>query len=141
MLLLILLFTIFSGFEDCEKGKTSDKYQSKRSNETSEVSLLSSLNGEKDVQSLWDRQTGEAVLPPSNSRQKTSSINWNSRLDRRQLKLRKNSSHTQQSRISDYFEFVNKLDTEIFLRKENEFLRSKIEEMEKNSPLLIKKIL
>ncbi|EFX67677.1 hypothetical protein DAPPUDRAFT_330817 [Daphnia pulex] len=39
-------------FDDCEKGKTYDKHQSKRSNETSEVSSLSSLNGEKDVQSL-----------------------------------------------------------------------------------------
>jgi hypothetical protein len=70
-------------------------------------------------------------VPHSNSRQKSSSINWNSILDTRQLKLRINASCSQQSRISDYFEFVNKLDAEIFLLKENKFLRSKIQEMEK----------
>ena len=35
------------------------------------------------------------------------------------------------SRIFDYFEFLNKLDVEIFLLKENQFLRSKIQEIEK----------
>ena len=76
-----------------KKGKsTANKHQSERSDEIS--MLPSSLIEEDNIKSIWDKQTGNAVLPNSNSYQTKSFINWNSRLDRR-LKLGKNALHSQ----------------------------------------------